>query len=291
MESLADRYRKEAASRKAGYTLGEFGSLIHDWEEGLIPVSRVKSLWDQSLKERRTRMGPTPRLKPLLDDHGRLKGFEFESPVELQARRIDELYENLLFQNLVSAFDDIPMRRVFPVCFYTPETWTDHKFETALQEVIKATDCDIVQEYAFLQGSGLYRGSLQRRKRQTRSQFERSHQQLVEHLVQTLKESNVTVIGNLTVNVSPAAHVESKGESDDWTGKLKDFTEALKNLLLIGASAVFLFDGTLMKSSAAEPKKQHEVSIISLDRNAELQALPKFSTPPNLRTFARQSIL
>jgi hypothetical protein len=62
-------------------------------------------------------------------------------------------------------------------------------------------------------------------------------------------------------------------------------TEALKNLLLIGASAVFLFDGTLMKSSA-EPQKQHEVSITNLDRNAELQALPKIldaTTPEEFR--------
>jgi hypothetical protein len=39
--------------------------------------------------------------------------FEVESPVELLARRIDVLYENLLFQNLIPAFDEVPMRRVF----------------------------------------------------------------------------------------------------------------------------------------------------------------------------------
>jgi len=171
-------------------------------------------------------------------------------------------------------FDDIPMTRVFPLCFYTPETWTDNKFETALKEVIKATGCEVVQEYPFLQGSGLYRGSLQKRKRQTRSQFEHSNQQLVERLVQTLRESSVTIVGNVIVNVSPAAHAESKAELNDWAGQFKDLTEALKNLLLIGVSAVFLFDGTLMKSSA-EPQKQHEVSITNLDRHAELQALPK----------------
>jgi hypothetical protein len=183
----------------------------------LIPVSGIEALWDQYQEQGGTRVtGQVPRLKPVLDRYGRVKGFEFESPIDILARKVDEFYEALLFQNLVPAFDDIPMRRVFPLCFYTPETWTDNKFETALQEVIKVTGCEVVQEYPFLQGSGLYRGSLQKRNRQTRSQFEHSNQQLVEHLVQTLKESNVTIIGDVIVNVSLAAHAESKAEVNDW---------------------------------------------------------------------------
>jgi hypothetical protein len=199
--------------------------------------------------------------------------FEVESPVELLARRIDVLYENLLFQNLIPAFDEVPMRRVFPVCFYTQESWTDQKFWQALQEVIRAAGLELVREYPFIQGSGLYRASLQKSNRETRSQFEDANRQLVEHLVQTLKKSNIPIIANVTVNVSPSA--ESKREPSNWAGKMKDLTEAVKNLLLISASAAFLFDGTLMKSGRAEANKPCEISITKLDRKAELHVLPK----------------
>ena len=214
---------------------------------------------------------------------GRLKALEFESPIELQEKRIDELYEHLLFENLVPAFDDFPMRRVFPVCFYTPKAWTDDKFEAALKEVIIASGCDVVREYPFLAGSGLYRSSLQTSNRQTRSQFEDSQRRLAEHLVLALKESNINITGNVTINIGGATSAGSKPEPKEWTGEFKDLTEALRNLLMISASVVFLFDGKLMKSSAAEQKQPREISIINLERHAELQVLPKIldATNPN----------
>jgi hypothetical protein len=278
IEFLLERLRDAGGER---WTAGkDIDAEYIDREEG--ETTRTAG-WDVYEKIVRTRAGEIPRLKPLLDQYGRLKGFEFESPIELLGRRVDELYEHLLFQNLVPAFDDIPMRRVFPLCLYTPEPWTD-QLETALQEVIRVSGCEVVREYPFLKGSGLHRVSLQSPERETRSQFERSHLQLAEQLVHALKESNISIVGNVIINVSAGTSAGSKAEPKDWTGKFKDLTEALKNMLLISASAVFLFDGTLIKSNA-EPQKRHEISITQLDRNTELKALPKILDATNPEDF------
>src|SRR5882724_480924 len=81
---------------------------------------------------------------------------------------IRDLYEQLLFQSLVPAFDEIPLRRVFPFILYTPNAVNDF----AVPLIVRASGCRLVHDYPFLSGSALSRGLLQTQKYQTRNQVE-----------------------------------------------------------------------------------------------------------------------
>jgi hypothetical protein len=181
----------------------------------------------------------------------------------------------MMFHNLIPAFDAVPMRRVFPICLYTAEQWEEAgKLEAALAKVIGVSGCGVIQQYPFLEGSGLYRASLQKPNHETYEEFAISQQQLAADLVRTLRESNFTVLGDVNINIAVPG-TDPKNESKDWAGRVKDLTEAVKNMLLITASCIFLFDGTLIKSSETAAEERHQVTIMQMDRKVELQALPK----------------
>lgn len=182
----------------------------------------------------------------------------------------DEIWESFMFQNLLPAFDEVPMRRVFPICFHTKETWTVG-FDALVRAVLLTSGCELVVEYPLLEGSGVYRGSLRTSKRHTRRQFENSQAQLAGRIVETLKQDKN--VGSVTVNFNFGSATKEKEQKGEWSGKFKDFTEGIRNLILAGAGLVFIFDGTLMTSS--QSGTPHQISITQIDRQAELQALPK----------------
>ena len=83
-----------------------------------------------------------------------------------------DLYEQLLFETLVPAFDQVPLRRVFPFVLYTSSDVAD--FVAPL--IVRASGCGVVHNYPFLKGSGLSRVLLQTRTRQTHiQQIGRAH--------------------------------------------------------------------------------------------------------------------
>jgi hypothetical protein len=182
-----------------------------------------------------------------------------------------DLYENLMFQSLVPAFDDVPMKRVFPICLYTPEeSYAVHaQLAVALHAVIEASRCDTVQTYPILDGSKLHRGLVRKPERQTHNQFQESQNQVAIGLAKALKDN-----GGITVNVNVKVEAESKPERKSWTGGFKDLTESLRNLLLVGMGATLLFDGMKVSSKAGNQSVRPEVSIMQIDRNTQLQILP-----------------
>ncbi len=218
------------------------------------------------------------RLQSILDHE--LRAYELgrvsyeanrELMAEIKLRRLqNEIWESLVFQNLLPAFDKVPMRRVFPICFYTKETWTVG-FDALVRAVILTSGCELKLEYPFLEGSGVYRGALRTSKRHTRKQFENSQAQLAVQIVETLKQDKN--VGGVTVNFNFGSPNKEKEQKGEWSGKFKDFTEGIRNLILAGAGLVFIFDGTLMTSS--QSGSPHQISITQIDRQAELQALPK----------------
>src|SRR5215469_3008158 len=68
-----------------------------------------------------------------------------------------DLYEQLLFGSLVPAFDQVPLRRVFPFVLYTPSAAAD--FVAPL--IVSASGCRVVHNDPSLKGSGLSRVLLQ----------------------------------------------------------------------------------------------------------------------------------
>jgi hypothetical protein len=179
-----------------------------------------------------------------------------------------DLYEQLLFESLIPAFDNVPLRRIFPFVLYTPNNVADF----AAPLIIRASGCGVVHNYPFLKGSGLSRLLLQARTHQTRIQHEYGQVQVVEELVERLK-----IFDPKTVNVhiylgNPFAN----SKSPEWTSKFKELSEALKNTLLIAAGCAVLFGGTLIHSKDnAESQKPREISITQLDRETQLKILPK----------------
>jgi len=182
-----------------------------------------------------------------------------------------ELYEHLLLQNLASAFDDIPMRRVFQIFLYTPEQTrqVDAELARTLEYVIWASGCTLVHTYPVLSGSKLYGGLLRSPVRQTHKEFDASQIELIREVVGAATKDNI----NVTININIGER-SSPGEKG-WQGKFKDVTEGLKNLLLIGAGTLLLFDGTLMSSRQPDPSKPSEVVISRMNRDTQLQVVPK----------------
>ena len=180
-----------------------------------------------------------------------------------------DLYEQLLFQSLVPAFDDVPLRRVFPFILYTPNGVNDF----AVPLIVKASGCKLVHDYPFLAGSALSRGLLQTKNYQTRNQFENEQSQIVDELVERLKIFDAKAV---TVNIYLGAGGAKHESSGEWTGKFQELTEALKNTLLIAAGCAVVFGGTLIHSKdTSESRKPHEVSVTQLDRDTQLRILPK----------------
>jgi len=191
----------------------------------------------------------------------------------------NEIWESFAFQNLLPAFDDVPMRRVFPICFYTKESWTVG-YDALVQAVVLTSGCELVVQYPFLEGSGVFRGLLRTSRRLTRKQFEYSQAQLAGQLAETLKKDKN--VGNVTINFNFGTGAKEK-ETGEWSGRFKDFTEGIRNLILAGAAIVFVFDGTQVSSS--QPAPPHQIAITQVERAVELQALPKMLDATNPQEF------
>jgi len=185
---------------------------------------------------------------------------------DLQTKIAADLYEHLLLQSLAPAFDDIPLKRVFPFFLYTPTELSDldRQLGAGLLQVIAASGCNLVYVHPTLHGSKLARASLQTPTRQTRPEFAAVEAQLVNDI-----RAAQPGWGNVTVNLYPPRW---EPEPKDWAGRLKDVTEALKNILLIGAGVYILFGGVVMSSHpdehAGQPRSQ-------MSREHQLKALPK----------------
>jgi hypothetical protein len=189
------------------------------------------------------------------------------------SRAADEFYENLLFENLVPAFDSVPMRRAFLFCAYSDEEKKHDAFAESFRSVIAACDCEVIREYEYLSGSQLHRCALRNLKRQTRKQFEASFQNVaigVQGRLQEEKSINIKFENNFYFG-PPAKDAE---EHTNWSEISKNVTEALKNLVLVAAGAAFLFDGTLVKSGGSDLHNR-EISVLKVPREKELEILPK----------------
>jgi len=202
--------------------------------------------------------------------------FELSSPIALSK----DLYEQFLFESLVPAFDHVPLRRVFPFVLYTPSEVAD--FVAPL--IVRASGCGVVHNYPFLEGSGLSRALLQTRTRQTRIQHEYGLARVLEELVKRLRILDPKTV-NIYVSLSPPP---ATNESTEWTSKPKELSEALKNTLLIAAGCAVLLGGTLIHSKeSANPQKPREISIMQLDRETQLGALPKILEADKAEDFLK----
>lgn len=76
-----------------------------------------------------------------------------------------------------------------------------------------------------------------------------------------------------------------KEHPQEWTKKLKDFTEALKNLVLVSAGVCFLIDGTLVKRAESDSKDSRQVSVLKVPRAKELELLPKVLEATSAQDF------
>jgi hypothetical protein len=179
-------------------------------------------------------------------------------------------YESLLFQSLLPAFDDAAIRRVRLLCLYLidpsdDQWWTSQALNTA--------DFTTVHAYDFLKGSSLSRHVVQNNKRETFRQSEAMQIEFAKVLGQNLASSGA----NITININLGSHpLQPREEAKDWPEKFKDFTEGIKNTILIGAGGALLFGSTLVTSEKApEMSDLHRVTIMHLDRKAQLEVLPK----------------
>jgi hypothetical protein len=191
-----------------------------------------------------------------------------------------DIYEQFLFESLVPAFDHVPLRRVFSFVLYTPGDVAD--FVAPL--IVRATGCGVVHNYPFLKGSGLSRALLQTRTRQTHIQYEYGQAQVVEELVKRLKIIDPKTV-NICVSLSPPP---ATNRSTEWTSKLKELSETLKNTLLIAPGCAVLFGGILIHSKeSANPQKPREISITQLDRESQLGVLPKILEAERAEDFVK----
>jgi hypothetical protein len=107
---------------------------------------------------------------------------------------------------------------------------------------------------------------------------------VVVELVKRLKILDPKTV-NIYVSLSPPP---ATNESTEWTSKLKELSEALKNTLLIAAGCAVLFGGTLIHSKkSANPQKPSEISIAQLDREIQLGLLPKILEADKAEDFLR----
>jgi hypothetical protein len=203
------------------------------------------------------------------------------------SEELQDLHEQRLFQNLMPEFDRVPMKRAFLACVYSPrkeEGLLGPTLESQFVAVIESSGAELVWQYPPLTGSRLYRCTLQTTHRQTRKEFENSYGCAGEELAQCLQEEqcrNITLVSNIHIG-SPEGDKEHRR---DCTEKLKDLTEALKNLVLIGAGICFMIDGTLVKTADSNSQPR-EVSVLKVPRDEELKFLPKIleaTTPQEFR--------
>lgn len=191
-----------------------------------------------------------------------------------------DLYEQLLFESLVPAFEHVPLRRVFPFVLYTPGNVAD--FVAPL--IVRASGCGVVHNYPFLKGFGLSRVLLQTRTRQTRIQHEYGQAQVVEELAKRLKILDAKTV-DIRISFSPPP---ATNESAEWSSKFKELSEALKNTLLIAPGCAVLFAGTLISSKkSADPLKPLEISITQLDPEAQLGVLAKVLEAEKAQDFLK----
>jgi hypothetical protein len=174
-----------------------------------------------------------------------------------EAERLDaisfDLYDNLLLQNLSTAFDDFPMRRVFPFCVSIdvadPRGATDEAekvYEFTLNwmmEVIRDLDssCDLIRVYPVLQGSKGARTDLKTRRRCTRRELPKEIQER------------------------------------DFAAKFKDFSEGVKNIAgsLSISVAVLLAGGSGMLQHQPQQMSPRPPVVQQIKRADQLKTIPK----------------
>jgi hypothetical protein len=203
------------------------------------------------------------------------------------SEELQDLHEQRLFQNLMPEFDRVPMKHAFIACVYSPrkeEGLVGPTLESQFLAVIESSGAELVWQYPPLTGSRLYRCTLQTTHRQTRKEFENSYGSIGEEFAQCLQDTqgrDITLITNIHIGSAQ----RDKEHRRDWTEKLKDFTEALKSLVLIGAGICFMIDGTLVKTADSNSQPR-EVSVLKIPRDEELKFLPKLleaATPQEFR--------
>lgn len=160
-------------------------------------------------------------------------------------------------------------RRISPFCLYFSQP---SELEIWPVYALASLGFTTVHAFPFLQGSSLYRHVVPKDKRETRLQSEAAQIEFAKQLAKSLGEAGA----NVTINVNIKGSLQPMEDSKDWTEKFKNLTEALKNTLTIGASGALLLGGTIFVSEhIPESSDPAKVTIQHLDRNTQLQILPK----------------
>jgi hypothetical protein len=198
-----------------------------------------------------------------------------EGNLEHLERKLFAVQESRLFESLFPAFANVPINRVCMLAIFVsdqrdPDACIDpDDYVRPIAHFIPDVGFEALQSYTYLSGSSLYRFVYQTSKHQTLDQFQALQRQLAEELVSLLKENQIQ---NITINLYPPSQ---KSEPKEWAGKFKDVSEALKNLLLVGAGCTILLGGTLISSKRETPEKPPSVTVKQIAPKDQLELLPK----------------
>lgn len=206
---------------------------------------------------------------------------EFVSIARSLVDTLFEVQQSRLFESLIPAYAKVPIKRVFLFAMFVADDVDLRSYEKLTEALDDVLECEFLGRSPSLHGSALQRSVYQTSKHQTLDEFQASQRQLAEELVSVLREHQIQ---NITINLYPPL---PKAEPKEW-GKFKDVSEALKNLLLVGAGCSILLGGTLIMSSKREtPEKPLSVTVKQIAPKDQLELLPMVLEANTPEDFAK----
>lgn len=203
---------------------------------------------------------------------------------EKRLQYIEEQYsESLMLRSLLPAFDGASIRRVYPFCLYLERPGDPEAFLRLSSSLVLKLDLYGMHTYPVLKGSLLFRQVVQKRERETYSETEASQFDFATQLAKNLQAYGTAVNVNfITIGKPP----EKKDGQTDWSEKLKNFSEALKNLMLVGTCGAVLLGGTFVVSKpSAESPNQRQITVVHTSRKIQLEVVPKILDVQNANEF------
>jgi hypothetical protein len=207
---------------------------------------------------------------------------EFVSIAKSLVDTLFEVQQSRLFESLIPAYAKVPIKRVFLFAMFVADDFDLRSYEKLTEALDDVLEGEFLGRSPALHGSSPQRSLYQTSKHQTLDEFQASQRQLAEELVSVLREHQIQ---NITINLYPPL---PKAEPKEWTGKFKDMSEALKNLLLVGAGCSILLGGTLIISSKREtPEKPLSVTVKQIAPKDQLELLPMVLEANTPEDFAK----
>lgn len=235
---------------------------------GIVPYGKLNVNSVKQSPEFQKLIAKFPELRSILSK-GVPRGTDYW--LERLERQLFEAQQSRLFESLVPSFAEVPIKRVFPLAvFVAGDRDLGHYGLAILTDGFGGLLGErLLGEYPDLHGSSLSRFIYETSKHQTLDEFQISQRQLAEELILVLREHDVQ---NITINLYPPS---PKAEPKEWAGKFKDVSEALKNLLLVGAGCTILLGGTLVSSKHETPEKPPSVTVKQIAPKDQIELLPK----------------